>query len=84
MMAIAELTKMITLPNAPNASAAIRPPNNGPALEGSPISANDAAISNATDAQLVTPAPRRPVKAATIIRTIPPTVRIISGRIGPK
>ena len=74
----------MTLPNAPNASAAISPPNNGPALDGGPISASDAAISKATDAQLVTPAPRRPAKAATIINTMPPTVRISSGRMGAK
>ena len=82
MIATADDRKMITLPNAPNASAAISPPNNGPAFDGAPVNAKVAAMSSATADQLVSPEPRRPVNAATIISTSAPAVRISSGRMG--
>ena len=73
---------MIALPKLANRSAVTSPSNTGPACDGAPISATVAASSSATASQLTRPEPRRPAKAATIIRIVPPIDRISSGSKG--
>ena len=80
MIATAAAGKMIALPKLANRSAVTKPSNTGPACEGAPISAAVAASSSATASQLTSADPRRPVKAASIIRIVPPIDRISSGK----
>ena len=68
MIATAAAGNMIALPKLANRSSVTSPSNTGPACDGAPISAAVAASSSATASQLTRPEPRRPVKAATIIR----------------
>ena len=82
MIAIAAAGKMIALPKLANRSSVTRPSNTGPAWDGAPISATVAPSSRATASQLTSAEPRRPVKAATIIRIVPPTDRMSSGSEG--
>ena len=82
MIATAAAGKMIALPKLANRSAVTSPSNTGPACDGAPISATVAASSSATASQLTSAEPRRPAKAATIIRIVPPIDRISSGSKG--
>ena len=55
MIATADAMNTIALPNDPNRSAVIRPPNTPPAWVGGPARATVAAINTATEAQLLKP-----------------------------
>src|SRR4051812_47016975 len=75
---------MIALPKLENRSAETNPSKMGPAWDGAPISDSAAPTNNAIARPLVKPEPRRPVKAATIIRIVPPSDNISSGRMAAK
>src|SRR3954451_21749334 len=84
MIATAAAGNMIALLKLANKSPLTKPSNTGPACDGAPISAAVARSRSATESQLTTPEPRRPVNAATIIRMVPPIDSTSSGSKGAK